>query len=383
MTNREQSVLDEIDALVDEQLQQTRSGYDHNVNQQRCRICGGDTHTLPITERMREMRRLHWSTVGYYEGEARVSQRVVDELNAYRYDQDESRIVCPGSDFIGPMPAPVVPQPYSIEALRAMRERVWALPDDPFDASDVAGSAGGRGASSFRMSNHGCSLRVPSQSLRVRLWDADWNCVYDSDNDTRNHWDVIGERGDERTNYSIDRADGREHGHVATGSGGLRFVRDDVPPEPQYPPLQSPFAPPFLFPGASVTEGFTPVGTIARREFAFGMHVDPDVGDRFRRMSEAMQRVTEAISDIGLQFTYTRWLPPTYTDDLGRPVPDPSAGRDHERLRMRRRRKPRWPALFPAMKRRGKGRQRGRRFIEWDADRQPVAWGSIQGGRRA
>lgn len=44
--NPEQRVPDEIDALVDEQLQQTPSGYDHNVNQPRCR-CGGEWHGLP------------------------------------------------------------------------------------------------------------------------------------------------------------------------------------------------------------------------------------------------------------------------------------------------------------------------------------------------
>lgn len=42
--NPEDAVLDAIDALVDEQLAQERSGYDHNVGQQRCPLCGGDWH---------------------------------------------------------------------------------------------------------------------------------------------------------------------------------------------------------------------------------------------------------------------------------------------------------------------------------------------------
>lgn len=46
MPNREQSVLDAIDALVDEQLQQEASGFDHNINQPECR-CGRPWHGLP------------------------------------------------------------------------------------------------------------------------------------------------------------------------------------------------------------------------------------------------------------------------------------------------------------------------------------------------
>lgn len=44
--NPEAAVLDAIDALVDEQLQHEASGYDHNVNQPRCR-CGLSWHGLP------------------------------------------------------------------------------------------------------------------------------------------------------------------------------------------------------------------------------------------------------------------------------------------------------------------------------------------------
>ncbi len=41
-----QRVIDDIDALVDEQLRQEASGYDWNLNQPRCR-CGKEWHGLP------------------------------------------------------------------------------------------------------------------------------------------------------------------------------------------------------------------------------------------------------------------------------------------------------------------------------------------------
>ena len=41
-----QRVIDDIDALVDEQLRQEASGYDYNLNQPRCR-CGKGWHGLP------------------------------------------------------------------------------------------------------------------------------------------------------------------------------------------------------------------------------------------------------------------------------------------------------------------------------------------------
>jgi len=39
-----QRVIDDIDALVDEQLRQEASGYDHNLNQPRCRWCDREWH---------------------------------------------------------------------------------------------------------------------------------------------------------------------------------------------------------------------------------------------------------------------------------------------------------------------------------------------------
>lgn len=46
MRNPEADVVDAIAALVDEQLEQERSGYDHNINQDTCPQCGGPWHGL-------------------------------------------------------------------------------------------------------------------------------------------------------------------------------------------------------------------------------------------------------------------------------------------------------------------------------------------------
>lgn len=79
-------IIDEIDALVDEQLSgySERSGYDYNVNLQTCWHCGREWHGLQITTRMEGMRRVRW----------------YDEN--YRHAEDDSQILCPGSHFIGP-----------------------------------------------------------------------------------------------------------------------------------------------------------------------------------------------------------------------------------------------------------------------------------------
>ncbi len=114
MTNAESKILaaiaelerDDIDDLVDIQMQQTPSGYDHNVNQPTCWQCGEDRHELPIKQRMQEIRRLWHSSIHCFEDarrERRVPPEVTAELDAYRYDQDDSPVLCPGSDFIGPL----------------------------------------------------------------------------------------------------------------------------------------------------------------------------------------------------------------------------------------------------------------------------------------
>lgn len=93
MSGREADVLtaieelerDEIDDLVDAQMCQPMSGYDHNINQPKCLHCRGDAHALPIKKRMREIRSLWQSTIQYYEGGERVSPEAVAALDAYRY----------------------------------------------------------------------------------------------------------------------------------------------------------------------------------------------------------------------------------------------------------------------------------------------------------
>ncbi|WP_052740967.1 hypothetical protein [Rhodococcus erythropolis] len=94
------NIIDQIDALVDEQLSgySERSGYDYNVNQQKCWHCGEDWHGLKITARMREMRNAFWSGCG-----CDLCQADSDGVDPdYSYATDDSEVLCPGSDFIGP-----------------------------------------------------------------------------------------------------------------------------------------------------------------------------------------------------------------------------------------------------------------------------------------
>lgn len=78
---------DEITDIVDEQLARydQRTGYDYSIGQPRCAHCGSDEHHLAITERIEEMR--DW---GLYD-------------ETYRYDEDDSRVVCPGTNTPGPV----------------------------------------------------------------------------------------------------------------------------------------------------------------------------------------------------------------------------------------------------------------------------------------
>lgn len=82
----DRDIVDDIAALVDEQLQQERSGYDHNVNQEFCPHCGRHWHGLPLTAEVAMM-----YAAGIYDP-------------AYSVESDDSPVVCPGSTFIGPMP---------------------------------------------------------------------------------------------------------------------------------------------------------------------------------------------------------------------------------------------------------------------------------------
>ncbi|WP_280465633.1 hypothetical protein [Nocardia brasiliensis] len=111
-TDRE--LVDEIDQLVDWQMQKERSGYDHNVNQRTCPHdwCNEDFHTLPIKQRMREIRRKWHAAITYFEGGETVSAEAAAELDAYRYDEDDSPIICPGSLFEGDFEPPEQPAHY-------------------------------------------------------------------------------------------------------------------------------------------------------------------------------------------------------------------------------------------------------------------------------
>lgn len=66
----------------------------------RCPHCGGDWHGLPITLRMAQIRQLWQSTIQYYEDGPRASTEAVAALDAYRYNTDDSPVICPGSSTI-------------------------------------------------------------------------------------------------------------------------------------------------------------------------------------------------------------------------------------------------------------------------------------------
>ena len=83
-------IVDRIDALVDDQMAggEPRTGYDFDdPTYPRCGHCDRHWHGLPITEKIAEM-----YARGCYDDE-------------YRADSDDSRVLCRGSEFIGPMPA--------------------------------------------------------------------------------------------------------------------------------------------------------------------------------------------------------------------------------------------------------------------------------------
>lgn len=123
-------IIDEIDALVDAQLEQEASGYDHNINQDRCPHCGDDWHGLAVTERVRRMRSAYCGC-----------ERCERELADYRSADDDTPLWCPGSNFIGPWA-----NKWQLTEIRN-RNTVggyvtvigplgWALPDDPLDPSE-------------------------------------------------------------------------------------------------------------------------------------------------------------------------------------------------------------------------------------------------------
>lgn len=138
------NIIDEIDALVDEQLSgySERSGYDYNVNQQKCWHCGEDWHGLKITARMREMRDAFLYGCG-----CDLCQANGGVASDYRYSSDDSEVLCPGSDFIGPwatkrqiermrsvelgyldggwIQPPAPSNPYTLDSLMRMRAGIY------------------------------------------------------------------------------------------------------------------------------------------------------------------------------------------------------------------------------------------------------------------
>ncbi|MDL9944194.1 hypothetical protein QSJ19_01075 [Gordonia sp. ABSL11-1] len=102
-------ILDEIDALIDEQLEAGESGAQQRAARadRRCPHCFRTWHGLAITQRLERMRieyqdralnaRLRGEESEYAESAI---------LDGYRYDEDDSRVICPGSDFIGPIQTP-------------------------------------------------------------------------------------------------------------------------------------------------------------------------------------------------------------------------------------------------------------------------------------
>lgn len=98
-------IIDRIDELVDAQLANydNRSGYDRNINQDKCWHCGGEWHGLAITQKILTMR----------------ASRMYSE--DYKYADDDSPVICPGSDFIGPLPC----HGYEDMLCRAQHAPVW------------------------------------------------------------------------------------------------------------------------------------------------------------------------------------------------------------------------------------------------------------------
>lgn len=128
-------IVDEIDELVDWQMSnyRNRSGYDHNVNQDRCPHpwCHREWHGIAITRRIEGMR-----AVRRYDPD-------------YRYNDDDSEVLCPGSTFTGEFTPPAprrAEHGAADDTIALIMERLaviaslpnpflpnpWPIPDDPF-----------------------------------------------------------------------------------------------------------------------------------------------------------------------------------------------------------------------------------------------------------
>ncbi|MDV6277991.1 hypothetical protein R3Q06_31395 [Rhodococcus erythropolis] len=139
-------IIDDIDALVDEQLSgyHDRSGYDYNVNQDRCHHCEREWHGLKIIARIESMA----AHVSYDED--------------YRYADDDSEVLCPGSSFIRPWATKL-----QIQAIRTAR-LVGGVPSVPYTRMREHGDHGIESApwSAPRIRNNPFSRR--NGDLQVR-----------------------------------------------------------------------------------------------------------------------------------------------------------------------------------------------------------------------
>ncbi|KXT55941.1 hypothetical protein Y710_16485 [Gordonia sp. QH-12] len=89
--------LDHLDDFLDETDEPEPAVSD------RCPHCHRDWHGLAITERMDQMRREYGRMASERErqgGEIEYATSAI--LGDYRYDEDDSAVLCPGSTFIGP-----------------------------------------------------------------------------------------------------------------------------------------------------------------------------------------------------------------------------------------------------------------------------------------
>ncbi|QFG08132.1 hypothetical protein SEA_PCORAL7_73 [Gordonia phage PCoral7] len=106
MTGRD--VVDEIDALIDAQLDAGEDGQAQRAAaaDRRCGHCNRAWHGLAITARMEEMRREYAQRAAEAEDRGEepeyASSAILDD---YRYADDDSAVLCPGSEFIGPLTA--------------------------------------------------------------------------------------------------------------------------------------------------------------------------------------------------------------------------------------------------------------------------------------
>lgn len=80
-------IVDRIDELVDDQLQQEASGWDHNINQDKCWHCGRAWHGLPVTKRIADM----------------YARRTFDP--SYSLAEDDSPVLCQGRTSSARCPA--------------------------------------------------------------------------------------------------------------------------------------------------------------------------------------------------------------------------------------------------------------------------------------